>query len=77
MVAFSGIFYTFKETFPRYPDQFLCFFTDFPDAVGTRGVGVIAFVDHTCVQTDDVSFPDKMMRAWDPVHHLVVDGYAD
>ena len=73
MVALSGIFYTFKETFSRYSDQLFCFLADPADTVGTRGIGMIALVDYSRIQADDIPLPDKPVGAWDPMDHFVID----
>ena len=77
MIARFCIFYTFEKALSCHFDQLLCFFADLTNSMGSCCIGMIAFVNNACVQTDNIAFLDHALFTWNSMNHLIVDRYTD
>ena len=50
---------------------------DLTDAMRSRCIGLIPFVDHARIKAYDVALLDDAVCTWDSVYDLLVDRYAD
>ncbi|GFI64737.1 hypothetical protein IMSAG185_00327 [Lachnospiraceae bacterium] len=69
--------YTRKETFPCRINELPGLRADLSHSMSSGGVRMISLIDQACVQAHNVTFLQDAVLAGNPVHHLVVDGYAD
>ena len=77
MVAGLRVFDTFEKSLPRHINQLLGFLADFSYAVGSGRIRMIALINQPRIQADNISLFQNSLLRRDPMHHFIIDRYAD
>ena len=77
MISCFCHFNPFKKALSRNLNQLCSLLTDLPDAEGARHIGMISFVDQSGIQADDIALLQNKIIRGNPMHHFIIDGYAD
>ena len=77
MIAGFCIFNPFKEALPGHLHQLSGFFRNIANHNCPCCVGMIPLIDHSRIQTYNITIPDNMFLIWNSVYHFIINGYAD
>ena len=77
MISFPGLFDSFKKALPCHRNQILCILTYGSYPMGSCCIRMIAFINKTCIQADNVAVLKDMAVIGNAVDHLIQKvGYA-
>ena len=73
MISCFCLFDSFEKALFRHIHQFLNFRAYLAYRMGSRCVGMISFVDESCIQAYDISFFQNMITARNAVNNFFID----